>query len=1150
MELLEYINKKERQVEEMINSSFFRNQYGQIFAKKMGANFKATYNESTIWGYALFLSSASAKVLTHRDSPVCMQGLKVAAELFETFSLMSEEYDKDYAKILSALCYDLSGFQANSSCILKSLEYKIEENTLLDRSVNNLFLLVTLLLRKQLQAIKPVDMQLLGHSESNEMEYLWGKAISEFSKFQLTGVNANFNKDIVEAKELALNLRDATLTTLLTLLEFKMSISYQRTTWTVLSDFIKESSEVWEPYLRLLATSPYSDNKLVPPIERLSQSEFWKSQINAINKGVLDDNRGFIIQMPTSAGKTLIAELSILQQVGRKKKCLYIAPFRSLVNEVENSLSNRLSKLGYVVSSLSGSYELDELDQFWLREADVLVATPEKVDFLIRVKPELFDDISLFVFDEGHVLGNLDSRSAQFELLLTRLKRWFTPKHSRFLFISAVMPDTDSDEFAKWLINNDQAKIDSPKQYDGQTWQPTRRLIGSFSWNGTNGQVEFENYVQNTGRNSTKVFIPNFINPLHWKITTGKKKKKVTEKVFPNFTNKSETTAILAYRYLREGSVLIYCATVGRGGGGGVYSVLKAFLKLIDILDNYYDAETHFPKIDESEALEAAIRWYGEDSIITQCISRGVAPHFGDLADEVRKAVEREYGQKKLKILVATHTLGQGVNLPIKTLLVYSLDIIPNPSERLSVKVRDFWNIVGRSGRAGRETEGQVVFVINSSRDRAIYNEYSNPLNSERVRSIFTVAMELHREGRISQQVLQDIIAEYSEPALMNFLVEEVVDTPTQQLMESFVGDTLFNIQSIEEDSQYVNKILLKTANRFWSIEPRERKVVFAKTGLTLNSCLKIEEALLSSQNLSMTLDEENEVEFLKLALNCLISCEEMQPKETLKTVSIMGNTKLEPFILSWINGDDLDQLRKLWSDSVGEENVDLMNVYIEDCLSYRYPWGITSVIFIASYILRRDWNSLSKSILSIPSKIKNGMNDTYALWLKDMGLISRKDCLLLSKSYDGSSELRSFINWFVNLQVDDIIKCGINSNYGLRNIFNLISKINIKDNNTINFNKTSHSFNVKGIPYEAERIELAKITKVGDKLLLKRQQDNEFDSFAIQILYQDRQLGFVPRGLAKIFSFQMDIMGTEIECRVRRKSGSNIQVVTSYKSI
>lgn len=1147
MELLDYINKKEEQVEETINSSFFRNQYGQIFAKKMGANFNETYSESTIWGYALFLSSACAKVLTHKDSPVCIQGLKVAAELFETFSLMSEEYDKEYAKILSALCYDLSGFQANSSCILRSLEYKIDEHELLDKSLNNLFYLVTLLLKRQLQAIKPNEMQHIGGSESDEMEYLWEKAISKFREFQLTGVTSDYYKDLADAKELALNLRDATLTTMLTLLELKMKISHKRTTWTVLSDLIKESSEVWEPYLRLLSASPYSNHKLIPPDVRISQSEFWTSQINAINKGVLENNRGFIIQMPTSSGKTLIAELSILQQVGKNKKCLYIAPFRSLVNEVENSLSSHLSKLGYVVSSLSGSYELDELDEFWLREADVLVATPEKVDFLIRVNPELFDDISLFVIDEGHVLGNLDSRSAQFELLLTRLKRWFASKDSRFLFLSAVMPETDSDDFAKWLINNEQAKIYSPKQYDGNAWQPTRRLIGSFSWNGSNGQVEFGNYVQNTVRRYSKIFIPNFINPIHWEVTLGKKKKRVSEKVFPNFNNKSETTALLAYRYLQEGSILSYCATVGRGGGGGIYSILKAFLKLIDILDQHFEVDTRFPKIDDSEALEAAVRWYGEDSIITKCISRGVAPHFGDLADEVRKAVEREYAQKKLKILVATHTLGQGVNLPIKTLLVYSLDINPKPSERLTVKVRDFWNIVGRSGRAGRETEGYVVFVLNSPRDRALYREYSNPLNSERVKSIFTVAMELHREGRISQQTLDDIIAENSEPALMNFLVEEVVDTPDQQLIESFVGDTLFKIQSVEEDSQYINSVLLKNANRFWSVEPRERKVVFARTGLTLNSCLEIEKTLMNSQSLNEIIDAENELEFLKLALRCLISCEEMQPKEALNNVSIVDNKELEPFIFSWINGDDIDHLRKLWTDSVGEKNEDLMNVYIEDCLAYRYPWGITSVIFIASFILERDWKSLSKNILSLPSKLKHGLNDTYSLWLKDIGLISRKNCLLLSKAYDGLADLRTFMNWFVNLQVEDITGLGVDSTYDLRNIFNIVSKININEAKTNSIQKPSHIFNVKGIPYQAGRIEVAKLIKVGDILLFKRQQDNEFDPYAIQILYQDKQLGFVPRELAKIFSFHMDIMGTEIECRVRRKFGNNIQVITRY---
>lgn len=1147
MELQHYISKKEKEIKQLINSPFFRNQYGQIFAKKMGAQFNATYNESRIWGYALFLSSASVRVLKHKQSQIGMEGLKVAAELFETFSLMSKEYDREYAKVLAALCYDLSGYQANAFCILKSLDYKIEENDLLDRSVNQLFSLATLLLRRQLQAIGSMSPQFSANTDSSEMDHHWEKAISDFSQYQLTGSNSNYKKEVSEAIEYALNLRDATLTTILSLLELKMDISYHRTTWTVLSNEVKEHPKVWVPYLRLLASNPYSDNKLVPPELRISQVELWKSQINAINKGVLADNRGFIIQMPTSAGKTFIAELAILQQIGANKKCLYIAPFRSLVTEIENTLSSHLAKLGYLVSSLSGSFEFGELDQFWLREADVLVATPEKIDFLLRIKPQLFNNVSLFVIDEGHVLGNLDSRSAQFELLLTRLKRRFIPQNCRFLFISAVMPDSDSNDFAKWLLDDEQAKIHSPIQYDGYAWQPTRRLMGYFSWNGNNGQVTFKNYVENTEGKYSNIFIPNFINPLRWKQVTGKKKQKIDEKIFPDFHNKSETAALLSYRYLAEGSVLVYCATVGRGGGGGVYSVLRAFLKLINILDKFFEVDKQFPKIEDSEALETATRWYGEDNIITQCISRGVAPHFGDLAEEVRRAVEREYAQKKLKILVATNTLGQGVNLPIKTLLVYSLDINPKPTERKSVKVRDFWNIVGRAGRAGRETEGQVIFIINSLRDNSLFNKYTNPLNSERVRSIFTVAMELYRAGRISEQTLEEIITEISEPALMNFLVEEVLDTPDQQLIESFIGDTLFKVQSIDEDTKYINGIILNSAKRFWNVETRERKVIFSKTGLSLNSCIAIEETLQSEvENLSDIFVEGNGKAFLKLALKCLLKCVEMQPKDALKNISIFENTKLEAFISTWMNGEDLDKLRMLWIDAVGNEKRDLMNTFIEDCLAYRYPWGITSVIFMASFVINCDLNNLHREILSFPSKIKNGLSEQHALWLHDMGLTSREDCKLLSKMYNGPSDILFFINWFENLDVDEIIRFGVTSKYSLRNIFNVISKLSLK-NESIGSN-SKHSFSVKGIPYKAERIEAAKVIQVGDKLTLKRQLDNEYDPYAIQILLGEEQLGFVPRELAKDFSFHMDILGAEIECIVERKSGTKIQVISHLK--
>lgn len=1146
MELNEYINKKESDIKELIDSNHFKNQFGQIFSRKMKAKFNSTYDERILWGYALFLSSASVKVLENKKSTICLQGLKTAAEIFETFSLISEEYDRDYAKVLSALCYDLAGYQANAYCILKNTDYVIEESVALDKSLNHLFSMVTLLLKRELQAIRLPVLNKDSRTEKAEMEFHWNSAISNFTHYQLTGKYLEFKDEITKAIEYALYFKDATLTTILKLLDLKMKFSYERTTWTVLLDVAKENSDLWYSYLRLLATNPYANNKVISTEKRQSQVELWQSQINAVQQGVLEDNQGFIIQMPTSAGKTLIAELAILQQVGLGKKCLYIAPFRSLVNEVENTLSKNFSQLGYLVSSLSGSYEFNELDQFWFKEADVLVATPEKVDYLLRVQPQLFDEVALFVIDEGHVLGNLDNRSAQFELLLTRLKRWFIPKGSRFLFISAVMPEEDSEDFAKWLTNNEKAIINSPIQNDGEAWQPTRRLMGSFSWYGDNGQINLKNHVQSTNGKYDRIFIPNFINPITWKITRGKKKKRIIEKSFPKKDNKSEVTALLAKRYLKEGPVLIYCATVGRRGGAGVYSVLNAFLKLIDTTDEFFVEEEHFPLINDSEALEASIKWYGEDNIITKCIKRGVAPHFGDLAVEVRKAVEREYAERKLKILVATHTLGQGVNLPVKTLLVYSLDINGNPAERLSVKVRDFWNIVGRAGRAGQETEGQIVFLTLSGRDQKLFREYTNPLNSESVQSIFSVAMELYKQGRISEQTFEEMVSELSEPTLMNFLVEEVIDTPDQKLIESFIGDTLFQIQSVEHDTSLINNVLLRSANNFWAIETRERKVVFSRTGLSLKSCLSIEQELRTMESdLNDIFIKGDEELFLKVVLRCLEQCEEMIPKDALKNVHILKNPNLELFIIAWMNGDNLDTLRSLWIQSVGEEYVDLMNVYIEDCLAYRYPWGVTSVTAIALFILKADRTELNKGIINFPSKIKNGLTNQVALWSATIGINSRETCIILANNYPGSLDFNNFINWFLNLSVEEVIATGIISKYQLRNIFNIISKLGLK--NGVNRSDANHSFYVKGIIYETERLEVSKDVEVGDVLLLKRQYDNEYDPYAIQVLYKDKQLGFVPRKLAKIFAFEMDVMNKTIECNVESKRGVHIKVESRY---
>jgi len=193
-------------------------------------------------------------------------------------------------------------------------------------------------------------------------------------------------------------------------------------------------------------------DKIKPEKERISNFEFWKSQLKAINEGIISTNKNYIIQMPTSTGKTLIAEIMIINSLieNPDSKCIYIAPFRALTTEIEETLTNRLGKLGFIVSGATGSYEVDEFQQFWIDNSDVLVATPEKIDLLYRLQPEFFENISLVVIDEGHVIGDVSERSSLLEFLIIKLRRKLEKK-SRFLFMSAVMTEVN-------VSSNDRSK--------------------------------------------------------------------------------------------------------------------------------------------------------------------------------------------------------------------------------------------------------------------------------------------------------------------------------------------------------------------------------------------------------------------------------------------------------------------------------------------------------------------------------------------------------------------------------------------------------------------------------------------------------------------------------------------------------------------
>lgn len=97
---------------------------------------------------------------------------------------------------------------------------------------------------------------------------------------------------------------------------------------------------------------------------------------------------------------------------------------------------------------------------------------------------------------------------------------------------------------------------------------------------------------------------------------------------------------------------------------------------------------------------------YGKQ--LSKLLRRGIGVHHAGMLPKYRRLVEKLSQTGLLKIICGTDTLGVGINVPIRTVLMTGLAKYDGHRQRI-VKSREFHQIAGRAGRAGYDTEGTVV---------------------------------------------------------------------------------------------------------------------------------------------------------------------------------------------------------------------------------------------------------------------------------------------------------------------------------------------------------------------------------------------------------------------------------------------------------
>ena len=362
------------------------------------------------------------------------------------------------------------------------------------------------------------------------------------------------------------------------------------------------------------------------------------------------EGRNLVAAIPTASGKSLIGYVPALKAiVERRRKVLYIVPLKALASEKKDDFE-RFSGLGVKVHLSSG--DLDSEDR-GLADANVVVATSEKADSMIRHGSDWMRDVGLVIADEIHMIHDA-GRGPTLEVALTKLMR--RSRDLQVIALSATI--SNADDLAYWLraelVRSDWRPIPLKEgaYFDGEILfgDGSRRDVASQSRDEVWGLVEQtikeggQSIVFVNSRRSTEALAVKFSKPL------------------ASMVGKSLTPA---EEYILEG-----------------------------------DAEST-----------------ASGRKLAECVRCGVAFHNAGLTYRQRRFIEDGFRQGRIKCIVATPTLAAGINLPARRVVIRDTTRFDTNAGNVPLPVMEIKQMCGRAGRPRYDPYGEAVLVAKNPND-------------------------------------------------------------------------------------------------------------------------------------------------------------------------------------------------------------------------------------------------------------------------------------------------------------------------------------------------------------------------------------------------------------------------------------------------
>ncbi|KAJ3669612.1 hypothetical protein LUZ60_011562 [Juncus effusus] len=394
-------------------------------------------------------------------------------------------------------------------------------------------------------------------------------------------------------------------------------------------------------------------------------------QLNRVQSRVYDSAfnhvHNLLLCAPTGAGKTNVAMLAILNEIGRHMnndgsfdnnayKIVYVAPMKALVAEVVRNLSHRLESYGVNVRELSGDQNLTRQQ---IDDTQIIVTTPEKWDIVTRKSGDrtYTQLVKLLIIDEIHLLH--DNRGQVLESIVARTIRQVeaTSEFCRLVGLSATLPNYD--DVARFLrvgkeglfyFDNSYRPCPLVQQYIGIT---VKKPLQRFQ---LMNEICYKKVVESAGKHQVLIFV-------HSRKETAKTARAIRDSALRNDT---------LSRFLKDDSAS--------------REILSSHTELV------------------------------KSSDLKDLLPYGFAVHHAGLARVDRDLVEELFAHGHVKVLVSTATLAWGVNLPAHTVIIKGTQVYnPEKSAWTELNLLDVMQMLGRAGRPQYDSYGEGIILTEHS---------------------------------------------------------------------------------------------------------------------------------------------------------------------------------------------------------------------------------------------------------------------------------------------------------------------------------------------------------------------------------------------------------------------------------------------------